>query len=184
MFLLKAFSSYFLYTLCFKISCWFYLVLDDNYLVPLGGRGRRISVFKASLVYRVSSRTARAAQRNPVSKNHTHTQYLHLNYFIRFHRSLIMYIILVVFFWIWRITRRVRGLFGLKSKHGFTFHSLHAKGQRLSNIYNCMLWVELNILISGLLFDIHLLKQARLILSYTFDSKSESSFSIIFKVLQ
>jgi hypothetical protein len=35
----------------------------------LGGRGRRISEFKASLVYRVSSRTARAAQRNPVSKN-------------------------------------------------------------------------------------------------------------------
>jgi hypothetical protein len=34
----------------------------------LGGRGRRISKFKASLVYRVSSRTARATQRNPVSK--------------------------------------------------------------------------------------------------------------------
>jgi hypothetical protein len=34
----------------------------------LGGRGRRISEFKASLVYRVSSRTARAIQRNPVSK--------------------------------------------------------------------------------------------------------------------
>jgi hypothetical protein len=35
----------------------------------LGGRGRWISEFKASLVYRVSSRTARATQRNPVSKN-------------------------------------------------------------------------------------------------------------------
>jgi hypothetical protein len=34
----------------------------------LGGRGRRISEFKASLVYKVSSRTARATQRNPVSK--------------------------------------------------------------------------------------------------------------------
>jgi hypothetical protein len=34
----------------------------------LGGRGRRISEFKASLVYRVSSRTARAIQRNPVSE--------------------------------------------------------------------------------------------------------------------
>jgi hypothetical protein len=34
------------------------------------GRGRRISEFKASLVfYRVSSRTVRATQRNPVSKN-------------------------------------------------------------------------------------------------------------------
>jgi hypothetical protein len=35
----------------------------------LGGRGRRISEFKASLVYKVSSRTARAIQRNPVLKN-------------------------------------------------------------------------------------------------------------------
>jgi hypothetical protein len=34
----------------------------------LGGRGRQISEFKASLVYRVSSRTARATQRNPVLK--------------------------------------------------------------------------------------------------------------------
>jgi hypothetical protein len=34
-----------------------------------GGRGRQISEFEASLVYRVSSRTARATQRNPVSKN-------------------------------------------------------------------------------------------------------------------
>jgi hypothetical protein len=38
-------------------------------LIPaLGGRGRLISEFKASLVYRVSSRTSRAIQRNPVSK--------------------------------------------------------------------------------------------------------------------
>jgi hypothetical protein len=35
----------------------------------LGGRDRRISEFEASLVYRVSSRTARDIQRNPVSKN-------------------------------------------------------------------------------------------------------------------
>jgi hypothetical protein len=35
----------------------------------LGGRGRWISEFEASLVYRVSSRTARATHRNPVSKN-------------------------------------------------------------------------------------------------------------------
>jgi hypothetical protein len=34
----------------------------------LGGRGRRISEFEASLVYKVSSRTARATQRNLVSK--------------------------------------------------------------------------------------------------------------------
>jgi hypothetical protein len=34
----------------------------------LGDRGRRISEFEASLIYRVSSRTARAIQRNPVSK--------------------------------------------------------------------------------------------------------------------
>jgi hypothetical protein len=35
----------------------------------MGGRGRWISEFEASLVYKVSSRTARAIQRNPVSKN-------------------------------------------------------------------------------------------------------------------
>jgi hypothetical protein len=35
----------------------------------LGGRGRQISEFEASLVYRVSSRIARATQRNPVLKN-------------------------------------------------------------------------------------------------------------------
>jgi hypothetical protein len=35
----------------------------------LGGRSRRISEFQVSLVYKVNSRTARALQRNPVSKN-------------------------------------------------------------------------------------------------------------------
>jgi hypothetical protein len=35
----------------------------------LGGRGKWISELEASLVYRVSSRTARATQSNPVSKN-------------------------------------------------------------------------------------------------------------------
>jgi hypothetical protein len=34
----------------------------------LRGRGRWISEFEASLVYKVSARTARATQRNPVSK--------------------------------------------------------------------------------------------------------------------
>ena len=34
----------------------------------MGGRGRWISKFEASLVYRVSSRTARATQRNPVER--------------------------------------------------------------------------------------------------------------------
>jgi hypothetical protein len=34
----------------------------------LGGRGRWVSEFKDSLMYRVSSRTARATQRNPVWK--------------------------------------------------------------------------------------------------------------------
>jgi hypothetical protein len=35
----------------------------------LGGRGRQISEFEASLIYRVSSRTARDIQRNPDSRN-------------------------------------------------------------------------------------------------------------------
>jgi hypothetical protein len=39
-----------------------------------GGRGRRISEFEASLVYKVSSRTARAIKRNPVSKKQNKKQ--------------------------------------------------------------------------------------------------------------
>jgi hypothetical protein len=35
--------------------------------LDLGGRGWRISEFEANLIYRVSSRTARTTQRNPVS---------------------------------------------------------------------------------------------------------------------
>jgi hypothetical protein len=35
----------------------------------LGGRGRWISEFEANLVYKVSSRIARAIQRNPISEN-------------------------------------------------------------------------------------------------------------------
>jgi hypothetical protein len=41
------------------------------YSQHLEGRGRWISEFEASLVYRVSSRTARATQRNPVSEKQT-----------------------------------------------------------------------------------------------------------------
>jgi hypothetical protein len=37
----------------------------------LGGKGRWISEFEVSLVYRVTSRTARAIQRNPILKNQT-----------------------------------------------------------------------------------------------------------------
>ena len=35
----------------------------------MGGRGRRNAEFEASLIYKVSSRTARTIKRNPVSKN-------------------------------------------------------------------------------------------------------------------
>jgi hypothetical protein len=42
-------------------------------VVHLGGRW--ISEFEASLVYRVSSTTARAIKRNPVSKNKTKQNY-------------------------------------------------------------------------------------------------------------
>jgi hypothetical protein len=44
-------------------------------LIPaLWGRDRQISEFKASLVYTVSSRTARATQRNPVLKKNKQTK--------------------------------------------------------------------------------------------------------------
>jgi len=39
-----------------------------------GGRGRGISEFKASLVYRASSRIARVVQRNPVFKKQNEPQ--------------------------------------------------------------------------------------------------------------
>jgi hypothetical protein len=39
----------------------------------LGGTGRQTSEFKANLVYRVSSRTAKTTQRNPVSKTNKQT---------------------------------------------------------------------------------------------------------------
>ena len=51
----------------FNINLNKHSVLAFNPSTP-GGRGRRISEFEASLVYRVSSRTARTIQRNPVSK--------------------------------------------------------------------------------------------------------------------
>jgi hypothetical protein len=45
-------------------------------LIPALGRqrGRRISGFEASLIYKMNSRTARDIQRNPVSKNKKNKQ--------------------------------------------------------------------------------------------------------------
>jgi hypothetical protein len=40
----------------------------------LGGRDKQISEFEASLVYRMSSRTARDTQRNPVLKKKNHKE--------------------------------------------------------------------------------------------------------------
>jgi hypothetical protein len=45
----------------------------------LGGRGRWIFEFKASLVYRVSSRIARDTQRNPVSEKKKKSLFLNLD---------------------------------------------------------------------------------------------------------
>jgi hypothetical protein len=45
----------------------------------LGGRGRQISKFKASLVYKMSSRTARATQRNPTSNKQTTTCLIYIS---------------------------------------------------------------------------------------------------------
>ena len=39
----------------------------------MSGRGKQISEFETSLVYKVSARTARAIQTNPVSKNQPKT---------------------------------------------------------------------------------------------------------------
>jgi hypothetical protein len=43
-------------------------VTCNNSFLHSGGRGRQISEFEASMVYKVSSRTARDIQRNPVSE--------------------------------------------------------------------------------------------------------------------
>jgi hypothetical protein len=54
----------------------------------LGGRGRRISEFEASLVYTVSSRTARAIRRNPVLEKKKKKEVLACRYFFQFLYSL------------------------------------------------------------------------------------------------
>ena len=46
----------------------------------MGGKGRRISEFEASLVYKVSSRTVRTIQRNPVSKKQITTTKRYYSY--------------------------------------------------------------------------------------------------------
>ena len=44
----------------------------------MGGRDQQFSELEANLVYRVSSRTIRAIQRNPVSKNQKQRETEHL----------------------------------------------------------------------------------------------------------
>jgi hypothetical protein len=66
----------FIYLLFFKKSqawrdCLVIKSTDCAESQHLGGKGRQISEFEAGLVYKVSSRTARAIQRNLVSKNQT-----------------------------------------------------------------------------------------------------------------
>ena len=48
-------------------------------------RGRQISEFEGRLVYRASSRTARATQRNPVSKKKKKKKYLQTTSLIHIH---------------------------------------------------------------------------------------------------
>jgi hypothetical protein len=48
----------------------------------LGGRGRQISEFEASLVYKVSSKAARAIQRNPVLKNQNNNEKEYYKHFV------------------------------------------------------------------------------------------------------
>lgn len=46
-------------------------------ILALGDRNRLIQEFKASLVYRLSSKTAKTTQRNPALKNKTKVQHTH-----------------------------------------------------------------------------------------------------------
>jgi hypothetical protein len=54
---------------CNNSARWFLSARQWWHTPLIPALGRQISEFEASLVYRVSSRTARAIQRNPVSKN-------------------------------------------------------------------------------------------------------------------
>jgi hypothetical protein len=62
---------------CIVVSVWVCIH------VACGGRGRWISEFEGSLVYRVSSRTARATQRNSVSKTTTTKKILKKRSFLK-----------------------------------------------------------------------------------------------------
>jgi hypothetical protein len=61
------------YTSIVHIPLSLYLLINTT----LGSRGRRISEFSASLVYRVSSRIARATQRNPVLNKTKQSKNIH-----------------------------------------------------------------------------------------------------------
>ena len=50
-----------------EVLAWWHMPL----IPALGGRDRQISDFETNLIYRMSSMTARATQKNPVSKNST-----------------------------------------------------------------------------------------------------------------
>jgi hypothetical protein len=69
---------FFFYKKLFKAGRWWHTPL----IPALGGRGRQISEFEASLVYRVSSRTVRTIQRNPVSKKPKRKKCLKIIYFM------------------------------------------------------------------------------------------------------
>ena len=58
----------------------------EKYIFHLGGRSRQISEFEASLVYKVISMTARAIQRNPVSKKQNKQQQKKSTFFFFFFR--------------------------------------------------------------------------------------------------
>jgi len=49
------------------------VMVANDFIQNLGGRDRQISEFRASLVYRVSSKTARSIERNPVLKKKEHS---------------------------------------------------------------------------------------------------------------
>jgi hypothetical protein len=72
--------------LCLKIESWAVVVHALNPSTQ-ESRGRGISEFKASLVYRVSSRTARATQRDPKRKEE-------IDFLLLFSRDIYVFIFL------------------------------------------------------------------------------------------
>jgi hypothetical protein len=125
------------------------------------GRDRQIFEFEASLVYKVSSRTATAIQRNPVSKNQKkkkRVKFIQTISFFRYTSELLatsfppLWLILMNFLFIYILLNLLfilmdfltkpseSILMGQKHFKGFHIAMLHPKEQHLPNSFTRHVW--------------------------------------------